>query len=228
MTRADLITRIRTGGYLQTPTLARITESGAGSPDVAIGSVIDDAVLEFSRDVPRICTATGTDTGADITLEGWTPFSSVTGVERPAGQTPPARENGYSVDRFTGTLRFTSARIGETYIVRYTALHDVSDASASISIADAHLGAFQWLCVAHICTRLAISHGETMSPSMHATNTNFLSKSGEYSRLAKAAMERYRTMMGLPKEPVLMGAGFAVDVIDPDTSNPEPYPTWPL
>lgn len=211
MTRDDLITRFKDGGYLKEATI--LGQLGADAKKV-VGTVMDGVLPEFSRDCPRIVALPGTWAGTAIALEGRIPGTAVT-VEAPTGTQPrtylpPAQ---IDVDDITGELMLFSVATGTVYRVLYAALHTIPADSANtgtVTIPADKLDAFLWLVTSHIARRISIAHGATARPDIAADSVNYLSKSAEYERIAKAAYATYRTALGLPEKPTPRGFAIAV------------------
>lgn len=210
MTRAELITRFTDGGYMSAATI--LTHLGRDASKVA-GVVMDGVLPEFSRDCPRIVSLPGSWDGTAVALPGRIPSTSVT-VEAPTGTQPRTYLSPVSldIDDTDATLALIGVPHGTAYRVLYAALHTIpaDGAEGTVTIPDEKVDPFLWLATSHIARRISVAHGATARPDIAADSVNYLSKSAEYERIAKAAYATYRTALGLPDKPAPRAFAVAV------------------
>lgn len=224
MNSKDFGAAFETSGEVTTAHLSELVAAGmGGDPTAAALKMLEAALLEFSRVRPYvITTAAAAWAGTAVTLTSWYGMSELRHIECPTGAHPKTLllPEQYDLDTESGALYLIGVDTGTLYSVRYTALHQIpamptGDGTATpITIPDAMHAAYYKLAAAHVFDRLAARYAETTGASFTADSVSYQTKSGEYSRLAKAARAAFRTALGVAEEPHVGYAGF-VSELDP-------------
>lgn len=218
MTREQIIDRFVAGEFIP---VASLTQLGT---DIAktVGAVIDEAISEFSLDSPREVVATGTLTGATITLADWSAdqpqVCRVVEIEMPSGQFPKSTIDASEFTNVAGTVTLADAQVNAAYRVTYKTAHTVDSIPAS------QIPAFCQLVCSYLYTRLAVKHVESRRPDISADSVDYRSKSDIYRSLSKDAYAEYERKLGLPvgHRKTVIAASATVSYTN-STSN---FPTW--
>lgn len=179
------------------------------------------AIHKYSEDRPRLVCAdvTGED-GPDIPLPSdWADgLSTISAIEYPIGTVPETLIDSRDW-RFYRTptdtfIRFANEAPASDEEVRllFNALH------TELTIAPSDLDAVADLAASKCFFQLAASYGQTSDPTIQADSVNYHSKSGEFTRLAKAAEALYKSKLGI-KEGDTTGAAMAT-ALPPDSKRP--------
>uniref|UniRef100_A0A6H1ZTH3 Uncharacterized protein n=1 Tax=viral metagenome TaxID=1070528 RepID=A0A6H1ZTH3_9ZZZZ len=185
---------------LRTDVLDEITES-------ELNDVIDAAVRRYSIDRPRRIAQqyTGDGTYRYALPTYWEDgISSIDAVEFPDEQQAPIymRVTEWDIiDIGDGNsemihLLVITPSTSDTFTVHYTTKHTVTNTTTTIS--DGDFEAVGYLVCSLACLALSARLARTKDSRYSADTLNFRTKSDEYRSLAKAFMEQYRIMLGLP------------------------------
>lgn len=230
MNRSEFVQAFRNSGEVTSSHLDQLASAVAGgTAEQAAEALLDGVLLEFSRDRARIVTTTAAAwAGTDITLTGWFLHSSIVFVETPTGQHPPTyiTADDYDLDTDAGTIYLTNVTVGASYRIRYKAVHEIpampgNDADPGtepdpVTIPATLHAAYFKLAAVLAFERLAARYAETTGSGFTADSVNYQSKSAEYSRLAREARAKYRSMLGLSETYTPPACGFAVELDTPD------------
>ena len=222
MNRKDFGAAFEQSGEVTTAHIAELVASGiGGAPDMAALKMLDAALLEFSRVRPYIVTTTAAAwTGTAVSLASWYDLSELRHVECPIDTHPRSvlLPEQYELDADAKTLYLIGVDTGTEFRVRYTALHVIpampegDAAETPITIPTALHSAYFKLAAAHVFDRLAARYADTTGSSFTADSVSYQTKSGEYSRLAKAARAAFRSALGASEEPTVGWAGVHIEM----------------
>lgn len=161
------------------------------------------AVARYSSDKPRPAVEDVAAAGGHILAlpGGWEPdFSTLTGIEYPIDQHPPARLPGEAWELYLGPggwqIRVAGALPAAAPVrLRYTIAHAVTPTGDSIPAT--HRRAVASLAAALLCGELAAHYANDQAPTIQADSAPGRSKAQEYAARERALRQSYADQLGV-------------------------------
>ena len=202
-----------------------IGESVNDLNDSLIDSIIQDAIYEYSRIKPR---EKASDFQGDGTAYSFTfpsdwldGFSTIKQVEYPFGEQVPTIIKPYRYRVYRGTagvnFRMVQDTPSSTGTVRVTYLLPHTGSSTSFTVPDSDVGAVAALAASKLARQLAAQNARTQSNTMDADVVNYLSKVANWTALADKLEDKYKSLIGIPKN---SSVDAATQYMDWDTQYP--------